>query len=97
MLKLATCAVVSAAFAFAVAAATGLGATPHRVAEMKVGDIVDLKSANFHCQVLTTTQVACGANSLPNSVQVFFVPHQIAVVKFDKTGKKYAITYQVKR
>jgi hypothetical protein len=97
MFKLALTAVASAAAAFAVAAATGLGATPHRVAEMQVGDIISLKSDNFHCQVLSKTQVACGANSLPGSIQAFFVPHQLAVVRFDKTGKKYTIVYQAKR
>jgi hypothetical protein len=96
MRKLALTAFCTAAACFAIAAAAGLGAAP-KVVNMQPGEIVSLKSDNFHCQVLSATQVACGANSLPNSVQVYFAPHQVAVLKFDKTGKKASIVLQAKR
>ena len=64
---------------------------------MKLNQVIYLQSNNFHCQALTKTQVACGANSLPNSVQVYFTPHQLVVLKFDKTGKKAKPIYAVKR
>ena len=64
---------------------------------MKINQVIYLKSDNFHCQALTKTQVACGANSLPNSIQVYFAPHQVAVLKFDKTGKKAQAIYASKR
>jgi hypothetical protein len=96
MLKLALTALTTAAVCFAIAAATGLGAQP-KVITMKPGAIITLASDNFHCQALTTTQVACGANTLSNSVQVYFAPHQLAVVKFDKAGKKASLLAQVKR
>lgn len=96
MLKLALTALGTAAACFAIAAANGLGAAP-KVLNMQPGEIITLKSDNFHCQVLSATQVACGANSLPNSVQVYFAPHQVAVLKFDKMGKKASIVLQAKR
>jgi len=96
MLKLGLTAALTAAICFAIAAAVGLGAAP-KVLTMKVNEIISLKSDNFHCQALTTTQVACGANTLPSSVQVYFAPHQLVVVKFDKTGKKATQLFGVKR
>lgn len=97
MLKIGLTAVVTAALCFAVVAATGFGATAPKVLTMKVNEIISLKSDNFHCQALTTIEVACGANTLANSVQVYFAPKQLAVIKFDKTGKKGTITYEVDR
>ena len=96
MLKPALTALCTAAACFAIAAATGLSAAP-KLVDMQPGEIISLKSDNFHCQVLSATQVACGANSLPDSVQVYFAPHQVAVRKFDKTGKKASIVLQAKR
>jgi hypothetical protein len=96
MLKITLTAAVTAAVCFAIAAATGLGAAP-KVLTMKVHGIISLKSNNFQCQALTTTEVACGANGLPNSVQVYFGPHALAVLKFDKTGKKATQLFGVKR
>jgi hypothetical protein len=96
MLKPALTALITAAACFAIAAATGLGAAP-KVVSIRPGEIISLKSDNFHCQALNAKQVACGANSLPNSVQVYFAPQQLAVLKFDKTGKKASIVLQTKR
>jgi hypothetical protein len=64
---------------------------------MKLHQVIFLKSDNFHCQALTKTQVACGANTLPNSIQVYFAPHQVAVLQFDKTGKKAKAVFAAKR
>jgi hypothetical protein len=95
MLKIGLTAAVTAACCFAIAAATGFGAPP--VLNLTLRGIITLKSDNFHCQALTTTQVACGANALGNSTQVYFSPHALAVVKFDKTGTKGTIVFNAKR
>ena len=97
MLKLALSSLAAAAVAIGIAAATGLGASIPAALNMKLNQVIYLKSDNFHCQALTKTQVACGANSLPNSVQVYFTPHQVVVLKFDKTGKKAKAVYASKR
>lgn len=97
MLKLALTAALTAGCCFAIAATTGLGAAAPKVLTMKTNEIISFESDDFHCQALTATQVACGANSLPNSVQVYFAPNQLAVVKFDKTGKKGTELFGVKR
>jgi hypothetical protein len=97
MLKLALTAVVAAAATVAAVAATGLGASAPPALNMKVKQVIYLKSDNFHCQALTKAQVACGANTLPNSVQVYFTPHQVVVLKFDKTGKNAKALYAAKR
>ena len=47
--------------------------------------------------MLKATEVACGANSLKGSIQVYFAPHQLAVIKFDKTGKKFTQLFGIKR
>jgi len=97
MLKLALSSVLAAAATIAVVAATGLGASIPRALNMKLHQVIFLKSDNFHCQALTKTQVACGANTLPNSIQVYFAPHQVAVLQFDKTGKKAKAVFAAKR
>ena len=97
MLKVGLTAAVTAALCFAIVAATGFGAAAPKVLNLKANEIISLKSDNFHCQVLTTIEVACGANSLPNSIQVYFAPHEVAVTKFNSTGKKAAFLYTVKR
>jgi hypothetical protein len=96
MLKIGLTAAITAACCFAIAAATGLGAAP-KVLTMKLNEIITLKADNFHCQALQKTEVACGANSLPNSTQVYFTPHALAVLKFDKTGKKFQNVFSAKR
>ena len=97
MLKLALTALVTATVTIAAVAATGLGAGVPPAVNMKINQVIYLKSDNFHCQAISKAQVACGANTLPNSVQVYFAPHQVAVLKFDKTGKKASVLYGVKR
>jgi hypothetical protein len=97
MFKLGLTALVTAAVCFAVAAATGLGASSAQVLALKKGDVITLKAGNFGCRVLTASEVACGANTLKNAVTVYYGPHQLAVIKFDKTGKKYTQLYAVKR
>jgi hypothetical protein len=97
MFKIALTAVLTAAVCFAIAAATGLGAAAPKVVNLQLHEITSLQSAKFHCQVLTKTQVACGANSLPNSVQVYFDPAHIVVVKFNSTAKKFQELYATKR
>jgi hypothetical protein len=97
MLKLALTAIVTAAVTVAALAAAGLGAGSPPALNMKLNQVIYLKSDNFHCQALTKAQVACGANTLPNSIQVYFAPHQVVVLKFDKTGKKPKVVYAAKR
>jgi hypothetical protein len=97
MLKLGLTALAAAAAAVAAVAATGFGASAPPALNMKLNQVIFLKSDNFHCQALTKTQVACGANRLPNSIQVYFAPHQVVVLKFDKTGKKAQTIYASKR
>jgi hypothetical protein len=97
MLKLGLTALAAAAATVAAVAATGLGAAAPPALDMKLGQVIYLKSDNFHCQALTKSQVACGANTLPNSIQVYFAPHQVVVLQFDGTGKKAKAVYAVKR
>jgi hypothetical protein len=97
MLRLALTALLTAAATVAALAATGLGASSPPALNMKLNQVIFLQSDNFHCQALTKAQVPCGANSLPNSIQVYFTPHQVVVLKFDKTGKKAKPIYAVKR
>ena len=97
MLKLVVTALATAAVCFAVVSATGLGAAAPPALNMKLRQVIYLKSDNFHCQALTKSEVACGANSIPNSIQVYFTPHQVAVLKFNKAGTKAAVVYGTKR
>jgi hypothetical protein len=85
MLKTILTAVVTAA----VCTGAGAAATAAHVFNLHVGDFAAIKSIDFHCQVLTKTQVACGGYQLPNSLQVYYSPTQVAVVKFGtpKNGK----------
>jgi hypothetical protein len=96
MLKLALTALATAAACFAIAAATGLGASP-KVLTMQIGDIASFPSDNFHCQALTKAQVACGAKVAPGSVQVYYGRHQLEVIQFGKSLKKGTILLNVKR
>ncbi len=97
MLKLALTAVLAAAATVAALAATGLGASRPAPLAMKINQVIYLNSNNFHCQALTKTQVACGANTLSSSIQVYFTPHQVVVIKFDKNGKNPKAVYAAKR
>lgn len=96
MFKLGLSVAVTAAVCFAIAAATGLGAGKAKVITLKVGDITTLASDNFHCQVITKTQVACGAKLAPNSVQVYYAPHQLEVLQF-KSATKATVLLNLKR
>jgi hypothetical protein len=97
MFKLGLTALVTAAACFAIAAATGFGAAVLKPLTLHVRQAVDFKAGNFHCQVLTANQVVCGADALKNSVQVYFQPHLVAVIKFNKTGTKFTQLYAAKR
>jgi hypothetical protein len=97
MLKLALTALLGAAATVAVPAAGVLRASAPPALNMKLNQVIYLKSDNFHCQALTKSQVACGANTLPNSIQVYFTPHQVVVLKFDRTGKKAKPVYAARR
>jgi hypothetical protein len=97
MLKLALTAMLTAATTVAALAAGGLGASAPPALNMKLDQVIYLKSDNFHCQALTKSQVACGANTLPNSIQVYFTPHQMVVLQLDRSGKKAKAIYATKR
>jgi hypothetical protein len=96
MLRIGLTAVVTAALCFAVAAATGLAAAG-KLYNLKIGDIASFSSDNVHCQALTKVEFACGAKVAPNSVQVYYGPHQLEVVKFGKTLKTGSVLLNVKR
>lgn len=87
MLKYALTAALTASCCLAVTAATGLGAGTSTVYTLKVGDIASFPSDNFHCQAITTAEVACGAKLAPNSIQVYYAPHQLEVLKFLSPSK----------
>jgi hypothetical protein len=89
--------VVTALLAAGMYAATAVGASAPPALNMKLHQVIYLPSNNFHCQALTKTQVACGANKLPNSIQVYFTPHQVVVLKFNSSGKKAKAIYAAKR
>jgi hypothetical protein len=97
MLKIVLTAVVTAVACFAIAVTTGLGAGTAKVLTMNIGDIASFPSDNFHCQALSKTQVACGAKVAPGTVQVYYAPHQLEVIKFGKSIKKGTILLNIKR
>ena len=97
MMKIGLTAALTASCCFAIAAATGFGAAAPPVLNMKLHEIITLKSDNFHCQALTKTQVACGAKVAPNSVQVYYAPKALEVVQFGKTTTKAAVLLNIKR
>ena len=97
MFKLGLTALLTAAVCVAVAAATGLGASSVKVIVMQKGPIYANLPGNFHCQLLTKTEEACGANAIKSSIQVYYGPHTLAVIKFDKTGKKFTQLFGIKR
>jgi hypothetical protein len=97
MLRLALTALVTATLCFTITATTGLAGGSAKVFNMKVGDVAALDTANFHCQVVTKTQIACGAKVAPGSVQVYYAPHQLEVIKFGQTLKKGQLLLNIKR
>jgi hypothetical protein len=96
MLKLCLIALVTGALWFALSAVTGFGASPN-VVTMTVGQIASFPSDNFHCQAVSATQVACGAKVAPGTVQVYYAPHQLEVIKFGKTLAKGVILLNIRR
>jgi hypothetical protein len=82
MLKLALTVTLTAACCFAIAAATGLGAPAAKRYALATGDLTTFAPGNFYCQVLTTTEVGCGAKLAPSAVLAYFAPHELEVIKF---------------
>jgi hypothetical protein len=97
MFRIGLTALVTAVVCFTIAAATGFAAGAAKLYNMKVGDIASFTADNFHCQAVSKTQVACGAKVAPGSVQVYYAPHQLEVIKFGKTLSKGTVLLNVKR
>jgi hypothetical protein len=97
MLKLALTALVTAAVCFGVAAATGLARGDVHSYTLTVGDRVTFPSDDFQCQALTKAEVACGGLRLTNSVQVYYAPKQLALIKFGTNLKKGTVLTNISR
>src|SRR3954467_4313289 len=100
MLKTSLTVLVTAAVCFGIAAATGLASGSRheaRTINLKVGDTIVQASNNFHCQVLSKQQIACGGKTLAGQVSVYYSPTQLNVVKFPKTGNKATVLFAVRR
>ena len=99
MLKTFLTVLVTAAACFGIAAATGFASSDRsaRTINLKVGDTIVQASNNFHCQVLSKKQIACGGKTLAGQVSVYYSPTQLDVVKFPKTGNKATVLFAVRR
>jgi len=97
MLKTTLTVLVTATVCFAIAAATGFAAGSGRVLNLKVGDTVIQSSNNFHCQVLSKTQVACGGKTLKGAISVYYAPHQVNVVRFNAAGTNATVLFGIRR
>ena len=99
MLKTSLTVLVTAAVCFGIAAASGFASSDRsaRTINLKVGDTVIQASNNFHCQVLSKTQIACGGKKLAGQVSVYYSPTQLNVVKFNKAGTKATSIFGIKR
>ena len=99
MLKTSLTVLVTAAACFAIAAGTGLASADRsaKTYNLMVGDQIIQASNNFHCQVLSKTQIACGGKKLAGQVSVYYSPTQLNVVKFPKTGNTATVLFAVKR
>jgi hypothetical protein len=100
MLKTSLTVLVTAAVCFGIAAASGFASSDRssgRTINLKVGDTVIQASNNFHCQVLSKTQIACGGKKLAGQVSVYYSPTQLNVVKFNKAGTKATSIFGMKR
>jgi hypothetical protein len=97
MLKLALTALATAALTVAACAATGLARGNVHSYTLKVGDRVTFPSDDFQCQAVAKTQVACGSLVLKNSVQVYYAPKQLALVKFGTNLTKGQVLTDIKR
>ncbi|CAB4686401.1 MAG: hypothetical protein F2663_01805 [Actinobacteria bacterium] len=87
---------ITAVVCFTVGAASGLGGTVGKTYVLKVKDIASFPSDNFHCQAVDAHEVACGGPVKKGSIQVYYAPHQLAVVQF-LGGNKGKILYQADR
>ncbi len=99
MLKTSLTVLVTATLCFAIAAATGLasGSRSAKTVNLKVGDTVIQASNNFHCVVLSKSQIACGGKQLAGQVSVYYSKTQLNVVRFPKTGNKATVLFAVRR
>ena len=97
MLKTTLTVLVTATVCFAIVAATGFAAPDARRIEMRVGDLITLKSANVGCRALNSTTVACGENRIANTVAAYLTKTQLNVVKFNAAGNKATVLFKVKR
>jgi len=97
MLKTTMTVLMTAAVCFAVAAATGFAQGSARVVNLKVGDTVVQATNNFHCQVLSKSQIACGGKTLKGAISVYYAPHQVNVVRFNNAGTKATVLFSIKR
>ena len=99
MLKTSLTVLVTATVCFAIAAATGVasGNRSAKVVNLKVGDTVIQASNNFHCVVISKTQIACGGKKLGGQVSVYYGPKQLNVVKFNSAGTKATSLFSIRR
>ena len=99
MLKTSLTVLVTTAVCFGIAAASGFASSDRsaRTINLKVGDTVIQASNNFHCQVLSKKQIACGGKTLAGQVSVYYSPTQLNVVKFNKAGTKATSIFGIKR
>jgi len=99
MLKTSLTVLVTATVCFAIAAASGFasGSRSAKTVTLAVGDTVVQPSNNFHCQVLSKVQIACGGKSLAGQVSVYYSPKQLNVVRFPKTGNKATVLFAIRR
>jgi hypothetical protein len=90
---------VTAAVCFAVAATTvfAAGNRSARTINLKVGDTIIQASNNFHCNVITKTQIACGGKQLAGQVAVYYGPKQINIVRFNKAGSSATVLFKIAR
>jgi hypothetical protein len=98
MLKTSLTVLVTASVCFAIAAASGFasGSRSAKTVNLNVGDTVIQASNNFHCQVLSKKQIACGGKAA-GQVSVYYSPTQLNVVRFPKTGNKATVLFAIRR
>jgi hypothetical protein len=97
MLKISVTALATAAVCIALTAASGFARGSGRSYNLKVGDRVVFKAVDFQCQPLSKSEIACGSLTIPSSLQVYYSPKQLAVVRFGKTLKKGTLVFQARR
>src|SRR5262245_27015973 len=97
MLKTTLTVLTTAAVCFAIAATTGFAAHSRRTIQMEVGDVLVLKAGNIQCQAVSKSSLACGPSMLSNAKRVYFTPHEVSVVSYNRAGTKYSVIYSAKR